>query len=302
MRGNVTEVSGVMKKIKVFIKNFMNLYTGDRLAVCAAALSFQMTLTFFPLLICLYTLLGNSYENLMRIIEMADGVLADDTIKLITDFVGYVASNNSQAMMMGGIMLLITMASAAVRTLSGTIGNMQGGNRFRGLWDYLISLLLSVVLLAAIYFAVIVMFTGKNFIDLVNRYIPFFDISSSWRYLRYILLGGIFFFLICGLFESCKRKTDMYGTVVGSLITTAALVAASYFFAIFISKSARYSLVYGSLASLILLMLWLYYCCLIICCGAAINIAIRDTRKELVEFAIDEERKKQRNRKSGFMT
>ena len=43
-------------------------------------------------------------------------------------------------------------------------------------------------------------------------------------------------------------------------------------------------------------------CAVSIFCGAAINIAIRDTRKELVEFAIDEERKKQRNRKSGFMT
>ncbi len=295
--------NNIMRKIKVFIKNFVSLYTDNRLAVCAAALSYQVTLSFFPLLICLYTLLGNSYEKLMRIIELADGVLAEDTVQLISEFAEYVAKNNSQAMMMGGIILLISTASGTVRTLSGTIGNMQGGNRFRGLWDYLISFVLSIVLLIAVYFAVIVMFTGKDFIDTVNKYIPFFDISSSWRYLRYVLLAGIFFVLICCIFGSCRRKTDMYGIVTGSLITTAALVAASYIFAIFISKSARYSLVYGSLASLILLMLWLYYCCLVFCCGAAINIAIRNTHKELLELAIDEERKKKQNTKrSGFMT
>ena len=225
-----------MKKIKVFIKNFMSLYNENRLAVCAAALSYQVTLSFFPLLICLYTLLGNSYEKLMRIIELADGVLAEDTVQLISEFAEYVAKNNSQAMMMGGIILLISTASGTIRTLSGTIGNMQGGNRFRGLWDYLVSFVLSIVLLIAVYFAVIVMFTGKDFIDAVNKYIPFFDISSSWRYLRYILLAGIFFVLICCIFASCRRKTDMYGIVTGSLITTAALVAASYVFAIFIRK------------------------------------------------------------------
>ena len=296
------KVNGAMKKIRVFIKNFMRLYTGDRLTVCAAALSFHVTLTFFPLLICLYTLLGNSYEKLMRVIEMAVGVLSDDTMSLITDFVDYVAGNNSQAMMMGAIVVLVTMASAAVRTLNGTIGNMQGGTRFRGVWDYLVSLILSVVLLAAIYFTIIVMFTGKDFIDLVNRYIPFADISTSWRYLRYVLLAAIFFVLIGVIFESCKRKTDMYATFAGSLATTVALVAASYIFAIFISQSVRYSLVYGALASVILLMIWLYYCCLVICCGAAINIAIRDTHRELVELAIDEERKRKQEKKSGFMT
>ena len=54
------------------------------------------------------------------------------------------------------------------------------------------------------------------------------------------------------------------------------MVVMSYVFSAFITASARYSLVYGSLASLILLMFWLYLCCQIIYLGAALNIAIRD--------------------------
>ena len=38
-------------------------------------------------------------------------------------------------------------------------------------------------------------------------------------------------------------------------------------------------MVYGSLASLILLMLWLYFCSLVIYCGAAFNIVLRDMKE-----------------------
>ena len=51
-------------------------------------------------------------------------------------------------------------------------------------------------------------------------------------------------------------------------------------FSAFIGASARYPLVYGSLASVILLMLWLYTCCMMIFCGAALNVALRDQHRE----------------------
>ena len=48
----------------------------------------------------------------------------------------------------------------------------------------------------------------------------------------------------------------------------AALVACSVLFSWFIDMSSRYSLVYGSLASLIILLVWLYFCGNILLAGA----------------------------------
>ncbi len=158
--------------------------------------------------------------------------------------------------MAAAIAVLLTSAAAAMRMIHWAIGKMQGGDRFKDTWEMIISFPISVVFLTAIYFAVIVMFTGKNFIDLVNRYVPYFDIRSSWNTLRYVLLGAIFFAIV--------------------------------------TKSATYALVYGSLASIVLLMLWLYWCCCVIIYGAVINVAIRDTKEELLKAAIAEERRKNR--------
>ena len=51
----------------------------------------------------------------------------------------------------------------------------------------------------------------------------------------------------------------------------AALVAASILFSWFIGMSSKYSLVYGSLASVIILLLWLYLCGNILILGNVFN-------------------------------
>ena len=48
--------------------------------------------------------------------------------------------------------------------------------------------------------------------------------------------------------------------MVSSLVCALALVTASALFSWFIGLSSRYSLVYGSLVSIIILLVWLYFC------------------------------------------
>ena len=45
-----------------------------------------------------------------------------------------------------------------------------------------------------------------------------------------------------------------------ALLASLAMVACSVLFSWFIGLSSRYTLVYGSLASLIILLVWLYFC------------------------------------------
>ena len=57
----------------------------------------------------------------------------------------------------------------------------------------------------------------------------------------------------------------------GAVLSSAALVAASALFSWFIGMSSRYSLVYGSLASVIILLVWLYLCGNILILGNVFN-------------------------------
>lgn len=270
----------MLDKIVCFVKNFIRIYTDTQVTIASAALSYYFTMTFFPLIICLYTMLGNSYDQAMRIVQFLKSFASEEAIDLISDFLVYVASNNSPAMMVAGLAVLVTSASAASRSIQTTIGRMQGGVKFKAFMYFAFSILFSLVFLAAIYFAMLVMLTGRQFITTVNKLLPFIDISHSWNWMRFLVMGGIFFVLVWGVYETAKRNCDEYSTFPGTVVTTVALVAESLLFSVFIGRSAKYPLVYGSLASLILLMLWLYSCCLIIYVGAAVNIALRDTQQQ----------------------
>ena len=237
-------------------------------------------MTLFPFLIILYTLLGNSYAKAMRILAFAKNFIAEESAETIADFLRYVAANNSTAMMIAAVLLLATTASAAVRSLQATIGEMQGGQRFQGLTDFVFSVIFSLLFVAAIYFAVLVMLTGRQFIRWLNGILPFVDIGNSWNTLRFVVLAAIDYLMVWGVYTVSKRRGDRYPTSPGALLATLAMVGVSAAFSLFIGASARYPLVYGSLASVILLMFWLYTACLVIYCGAAFNIALRNVRAE----------------------
>ena len=93
-----------------------------------------------------------------------------------------------------------------------------------------------------------------------------------------LVLAGIDYVIVWAMYEASKRSWDSYRTWPGALLSTAAMVVVSIVFSVFISASVKYPLVYGSLASVILLMLWLYTVCTVILCGAAFNIVIRDLK------------------------
>lgn len=254
----------------------MRIYRGNRLNTASAALSYYLTMTVFPLLISLYTMLGNSYESALRIVRLARGILAPDTISLIEEFLDYISANNSPAMLIAGLLVLISYASSALRSLQGTLSTMQGGHKYSGLRHFAFSVIFSLVFLSAMYFAVLVMLSGGKFITLINKALPFLDISGAWVFIRFVALAGIFFVVVWSIYEMPKTTEDSYATHIGAALAALAMLVVSMVFSFVISSSSNYPLVYGSLASIILLMLWLYSCCTVIYCGAVVNIALRD--------------------------
>ena len=258
------------------MKKLAGIYTDCRIPRAAAALSYYMTMTFFPLIICLYSLLGKNYLRVMEALRFISQFINADTTHMLRNFMSHVALAGSNAMLAAGFTVLLTSASAGVRSMQSTIGELQGGERYQGLAGFLFSLVFSLLFVAAIYFAILVLFTGRDFIQTLNGWLPFIDISGSWTWIRFLLLAGIFFAIVWAVYTVSRRSADRYRTFPGAAFATFGMVAMSYVFSAFIAASARYSLVYGSLASLILLMFWLYLGCQIIYLGAALNIVLRD--------------------------
>ena len=158
-----------MKKLIYLIKRVIHYYNVKQIPLASAALCYYMMMTVFPLIICLYTLLGQNYDQAVRILEFLEGFLSADTLDTVRSFLAYVANNHSMAMAVAGLTVMLTSASAAVRSMQVTIGRMQGGLRYTGITGFLFSVLYSVVFLAATWFAILVMFSSPGWMSTGTR-------------------------------------------------------------------------------------------------------------------------------------
>ena len=268
-----------VKKLIYLIKRVIHYYNVKQIPLASAALCYYMMMTVFPLIICLYTLLGQNYDQALRILEFAEDFLSSDTLDTVRSFLAYVEDNHSLAMAIAGLTVMITSASAAVRSMLVTIGRMQGGLRYTGITGFVFSVLYSVVFLAATWFAIIVMFSSRNILNLIRRWLPIVEVDVNWHEVKYWMLAIIMFLILWGMYRFSREKGNRYFTWPGAIFATFGIVAMSLIFSGFIAVSARYSLVYGSLASVILMMYWIYLICQVIYIGAAINVSLRDLRK-----------------------
>ena len=94
----------------------------------------------------------------------------------------------------------------------------------------------------------------------------------DWQWFRFLLLFLLVFLFVLLVYRmAAPRGRPRPPILTGAFLAAVALVAATALFSWFIGLSSRYSLVYGSLASVIILLVWLYLCGNILILGNVFN-------------------------------
>lgn len=272
--GADSEVAVRRHSLTMLVKSMAEIYVSSHIPLAAGAFSYFFTLSVFPLLICLYYMLGGLFPAADSIRAFLNGILPEETTGIILDFLRYVSENTSTYMLVVALGVLVTSSSAMYRTTSDVIGGMRGVKRFTGFFNLIASVVFSLVFLASFYAAAILILTGKWFLDFVDRYVMFLNISDGWTWIRFLLLFLLVFVMFSGVYRIMAPKVRTVRLLPGAALGSLALLVVSIFFALFIGRSARYPLVYGSLASIILMMFWMYCCGVVLFMGCALNVSL----------------------------
>ena len=272
-----------------FFTELLDIYVNKRVSRSAAELSYFLTLSVFPTLICIYTMAIHWLPGVNLDTDILSGLIPSETLKAITDYLSYVSTHNNSTLLTAGIIGMATTSAAAFRSIHNTMADIQGESRFQGVVVLLFSFVFSLIFVAAIYFAAIVMVTGDWLIRIIGQIWPQAAGWSFWSWLRFPVMLVIFILIIFGLYKiTAPRETK--GTFFPGAITAAViLVLVSVLFSWFISMSTRYPLVYGSLASIIIYMLWMYICGQILIMGNAFNVVLRRYKNEKRLAALNSE-------------
>ncbi len=246
----------------------------------AGALGFFLLMSFFPLLMCANAILGIFHVDVQHLITSIDRFLPQQAAALAREYVEYLGQNESTAMLTAGIIAVVISASAGLRVLLDTMDEMYD-NHGGGWNNFIVSIVFSLLFLVTLYLSVFVILTGDWFFKLLGGLLPkelistwnFPAFSELWGRLRYLLLFCFVLLLVMLVYRLGTPRTEVRKgpLLICALLSTVALVLSSAVFSWIIGLSSRYSLLYGSLASIVILMLWLYICGTILLLGTVLN-------------------------------
>lgn len=250
----------------------------------AAALSYFLILSLFPLLMCLNYLIGLFHLSLEQLVASLDQVLPAGVLSVISDYLAYVSTIQSPALLWACLFTIAVSASAGLRTLFLTMDELYGVHRGADLGRVVLSVVLSLLFLLTVYLSVVVIFTGDWFFSFLMAnlparlaaLLPLEMLGELWQWMRYLLLFCFVLLLVLAVYRVGTPRGAMSRRVgrLAALLTALAMVGCSVIFSWFIGMSSRYALVYGSLASLMILLVWLYFCGNILLLGAVVGRVI----------------------------
>lgn len=237
----------------------------------AAEMAYYLMLSVFPALILVYSLLGALKLDWATLQADLARFLPGSVLNTVAGFGEYVEENYSSAMTVAAWAVILTSASALVRSVFNIMSDIQGRPRFGGLLRVPVSVAVAIVLILAIYLSVIILFTGSWFLNFLARYFNL-GILWLWNWIRFLVLFFLIYAVLLLLYSiTAPENGPRIRRSPGALAASLAMVAVTIVFSGVISASTRYALVYGSLASVILMMVWLYTCSATILLGNVLN-------------------------------
>lgn len=257
-----------------FIREMVDIYFGKRVSRSAAELAYFLILTFFPILVCINGFIGILHLDSFAVMAAMEDFLPKEALSVVGEYIGYISTNQSNAMLIAGITMTLFSASAAFRALMNIMDDIYERKSYTGLWQIVASVIFSILFLVTIYLSIVVVLTGNWLFALIEG---FFHLDPSalpwdWQWLRFLILFAlVLLFVLLAYRMAAPRGKPRPPILTGGIIAAAALVAASILFSWFIGMSSKYSLVYGYLASVIILLLWLYLCGNILILGNVFN-------------------------------
>lgn len=271
-----------------YIDKFGCMVSDNYTAACAAQAAFFILLSIVPLIsmvLAIATYLPFDQQDVMNLLIH---VIPDDIMPYVQDILNDLYARASKTVISISVIALIWSASRGVVSLMDGFNSMyQIRNENGVVKSRLIAIVYTVLFI--IIFAIIMTF----YVWVSHYYKGYiknaFEIGTVLRevflLIRYIMGWLLFYLFILMLFvilpggfglpmgkeENLKLKERVKSQAPGAAFASVAWLVVTQGVKIYLKYFSSYSVMYGSLAGIVIVMLWLYFCMYALFIGAVIN-------------------------------
>ena len=267
-----------MKIIK-WISDFLKKLNTDHVAEYTAQCAYYTFLSFIPFIILLLSLV--KYVNIEKetLVYIFESILPSIMKNSVMDIIQEMYSKSIETISISAIFMLWSASNsfyALNKGISAIYKKEKEENyiflRIKGIFGAVIALILIIAILIILVFGNSIEIAIKEHFPQLSKIT---DIIFAARGVISISLM-FFIFLFMYRFTPTRKGKKLKNCVLGAIFTAIAWYAISFFFSIYVKLFTNFSIIYGSLATIIVIMMWLYSVIYAILLGAEINVSTEE--------------------------
>lgn len=264
-----------------FVTGCLRRYFHHDVGRQSAALAYYLLFTLFPFLIFLSSLLGLLHLDVSEVLRGLQPLLPAEVLDVAEAYLEYASRTSSTAMLWFGLIFSIYFPMRAADCLMRAVRRAYHLPRPGNHLVYRFKVLLyTVFLLVAIAATLSLATVSQRMLAFLGKYITLpLVFVELWDLLRFLMLAVVVFGAV-GLLYAMAQDTRQPGrnVVPGVITSLAAWMALSAAYSFYVENFANYSLIYGTLGTMVVLMIWLYLTATVLIMGAEINDTLMSLR------------------------
>ncbi|MDR2606419.1 MAG: YihY/virulence factor BrkB family protein, partial [Oscillospiraceae bacterium] len=142
------------RKLYAVAESFIAVYAENDGDAAAAHLAYNLTLSLFPLLICLNALISLLNIHGRDVLEWLRGIVPETALRLFGEYTDYVAAEFSVPMLIGALVLILGAGAGAFRGVVEICRDVMRVEVKSGIRQYLSGFVFAIGFLVAVYVAV----------------------------------------------------------------------------------------------------------------------------------------------------
>ena len=271
-----------MQKAKQILQLTNRGFVGKEVGRRSAGLTYYLVFAIFPFILSIIALLGVLHLPMISLEGDAAAFLPKDVITLLNITLVHMTAYSNGAILTFGLAFALWFPFRAVKNMTEEVADIYGDEKISGKKRLLKVFFLYLIILIFIPVMFILLIVGEGLLDFVAQFLPVITMEfiALWNKLRFLPMAlGLIFLTSAVYFLSPASRPGWRFVLPGALLSTAAWMAYSLFFAHYVNNMGNYSVIYGSIGAIIAFLIWLNWSLTALLTGAVFNQALRESKK-----------------------
>ena len=263
----------------LLVRRFLRHNVGSQ----SAALAFYLLFTIFPFLIFISALLGLLQLDVAAILLVLGEVLPREVVDVVEMYLTYVGASPSPRLLLFGLVFSIYFPMRATNSLMRAVRTAYHlGPPHGAVTQLLKTLLYTVMFIAAIALTLTLMTVSDHLLAYAVEHfrLPAF-VAELWARLRFPVIAVVGYFALFLLYALAQDSRQPWRNIwPGTLGALGAWLCTSWLYSWYVENMAHYSVLYGSIGTVIVVLIWLNLTAMVLIMGAELNGTLISMRKD----------------------